>query len=268
MYYNYENIKDALEAVGVTKGRTVLVKTDLRFLGPFEKLDKESILMALYNALSELIDFSKGTLVVSTASHKIINTNTPFDLRKTPSERGIFTQYICNKKESIRSFHPFDSYTAIGKNAKYICCDVSRHSYGPETPKARMLDLDTLYISIGLHPRMTCTVVHHIEMIMGVPYRYVKEFVHPVVRNNVIKKEPFYLHVWYKQCQIEKNKNEKIFNHFYKSGYELKKHVLGCGNVYSYSMVDFFNSTVKLFKDDIYVFLNKVPERNPYRETM
>jgi|TARA_B100002003_G_scaffold192212_1_gene181397 hypothetical protein len=46
MYYNYQNIKGALKKVGVTKGRTVLVKIVLRFLGPFKKLDIESILKA------------------------------------------------------------------------------------------------------------------------------------------------------------------------------------------------------------------------------
>ena len=268
MDYNYKDIKNAYKEIGVERGRTVLLKTDLRYLGAYDHQDRDEVLSAHYNVLSDLLDLNEGTLVVATGSTSLCNTDMPFDLEKTSSEYGVLTEYIRKRKEAVRSFHPFLSYTAIGKHAKAICDDVSRHSFGPETPKARMLGLDTLYISIGLHPRMTCTVVHHIEMIMGVPYRYVKEFVHPVVRNNVIKKEPFYLHVWYKQCQIEKNKNEKIFNHFYKSGYELKKHVLGCGNVYSYSMVDFFNSTVKLFKDDIYVFLNKVPERNPYRETM
>ena len=37
MKYNYYDIKNAYEKIGVSKGMTVALKTDLRFLGPYEK---------------------------------------------------------------------------------------------------------------------------------------------------------------------------------------------------------------------------------------
>jgi len=264
MDYNYKDIKKAYKKLGVERGSTVLLKTDLRYLGAYDSLDRNEALSAHYNALSELIDFSKGTLVVSTASQKIMNTNTPFDLRKTPSERGILTQYICNEKESIRSFHPFDSYTAIGKNAKYICCDVSRHSYGPETPKARLIDMNSLCVTIGLSPRLCSSTPHHIEMVMGVPYRYTREFIHPVVRNEKLQEEPFYRFVWYRNCPIKRNKNRKIFNNFIESGHKVKKVPLGQGHIYSFSMHDFTMITIQYFKRDIYAWLDQEPESKPY----
>jgi len=268
MDYNFKDIKKAYKELGVERGRTVLLKTDLRYLGAYDHPGRNGALSAHYNALSDLLDLNKGTLVVATGSTSLCNTDKPFDRDKTPSEYGMLTEYIRKREGSVRSFHPFMSYTAIGKHAKAICGDVSRHSFGFETPKARMVDLDTLYVSIGLHPRWTCTIVHHIEMLMGVPYRYTKEFLHPVIRGDKINEELFYLQVWYKQCQIKRNNNVNIFNHFIGEGHKVKEVQLGRGKIYSYSMVEFFDSTIKLFKNNIYAYLDKIPETRPYCQTM
>ena len=267
MAYNYKDIKKTYKRLGVESGKTVLLKTDLRYLGAYDHPERNEVLYAHLNVLSDLLDLNKGTLVVSTASTSLCNSDRPFDLDKTPSEQGVLTEYIRQRTGSIRSFHPFMSYSAIGKHAKAICEDVSRHSYGPETPKARMLDLDTLYVSIGLHPRLTCTTIHHIELIMGAPYRYTKEFLHPVVRNGKIRCECFYLYVWYKECNLKKNRNIKIFNNFRQSGDEIKEEMLGRGKVYSYSMNDFYKRTTKLLSKDIYAWLDRIPENKPYCQT-
>ena len=208
--YSYQNIIDAFKKIGVTKGKTVLVKSDLRFSGPFEKPNKKSTLESYFNALSEVVSLGEGTIVVPTASHKLINTAIPFDLKNTPSQLGVLNEYIRLKDESVRSFHPFDSYTAIGKNATPICEDVSKHAYGLETPKSRLIDSDAMCVTIGLQPRFCSSSPHHIEMLMGVPYRYTKEYIHPVMRNNKITFEPFYRFVWYRDCQLKRNKNLKI----------------------------------------------------------
>ncbi len=265
MTYNYQDIKNAYNKLGVKKGRTVLIKTDIRFLGPYKASNQADILKSNFDALSELIDLSKGTLVVCTASTSLCNTNIPFDLKKTKSERGVLTEYIRNQPGAIRSLHPFMSYTAIGKDANFICRNVSRHAFGPESPKSRIIDMDGLFISIGLHPRLTCSVPHHVEIIMGVPYRYTKEFMHPIVWDGEIRKMPFYLYVWYKECQIKKDQNIKIFKRFIDSGYTCNKQVLGRGNIYSLSLKDYFVNTLQAFKDDIFVCLEEEPEIKPYR---
>ena len=266
MTYDFQDIKEAYIKVGVEKGRTVMLRTDVRLLGPYNSDDQRDLLPAHFNALSELLDFGEGTLVVSASSTYLCNTDTPFDPEKTRSERGVLTEYIRKQPGAVRSFHPFMSYVSIGKHADYICNDVSRHAFGPETPKDRMLNLDTLYLGLGLEPRKTCTVVHHAEMMMGVPYRYTKEFCHPVVRNDGIRKELFYLYVWYKEMELRRNRNVNIFKHFIDSGYTFREAKLGKGKIYSYSMSEFYKSSVNFLKDDIYGWLDEPPEKRPYIE--
>ena len=43
-------------------------------------------------------------------------------------------------------------------------------------PWSKFLDLDVLQVNIGIHPSKAVTLIHHIETIFGVPYRYTKEF--------------------------------------------------------------------------------------------
>jgi len=264
--YTCGDIKTAYERIGVKRGATVLLKTDMLYLGYFESRRKEDILNAHFKVLAELVDLDVGTIVVSTSSTFLCNTDIPFDLKKTPSERGILTEYIRNMNGAIRSFHPFMSYAAIGRNAEMICGNVSRNAYGPGTPKERMLELDTLYVSMGLTPNLTCSIVHYIEFVMGVPYRYVKEFIHPVVRDRKIVYEPFYLYVWYLECDLKRDRNVKIFDRFRNGGNKAEEAVLGRGKIYAYSMKDFYESTIKAFQDDIYVWLKEPPNIRPYQK--
>ena len=82
MSYNYDDIKKAYQKAGIAKGRVVLLKTDLRYLGAFDHEDQSESLAAHFNILSDLIDFSEGTLVVNTSNTSLCNTTIPFDIKK------------------------------------------------------------------------------------------------------------------------------------------------------------------------------------------
>jgi aminoglycoside 3-N-acetyltransferase len=266
MRYSYNDIREAYKKIGISKGMTISLKTDLRFLGPYYDEQYSDVLAAHFNALADLIDLSEGNIVVSSATFSLCNTEKIFDIDNTPSEMGALTEYIRKLPDACRSFHPFASYVAIGKNADYICSNTSRHSVGPNSPKARLLELDAQYLSIGFHPFLVTMVIHHIEETMGVPYRYVKEFNHPVLRNGNIVREPFYLFVRYLESKAKMNLNKKVFPNFFKAGFNIKEESLGRGSIYSYSMNEFYSSTVQLLTNDLYACLEREPLVRPYCE--
>jgi len=267
MTYSHNDIMDAYSKLGISKGSVVLVKSDLRYLGAFENAKRSEILNAHFNVLSELVDINLGTIVVSTASLKLTNTETPYDLNTTPSERGVFSEYVRVQNNAIRSSHPFMSYAAIGADAEYICSDVSRHSFGLETPKDRMLKKDAICLSVGLEPRWTCSYIHHIEMLMGVPYRYTKEFLHPIVKENGgITKELFYMFLCYMNIDLVRDRNVNLFNYYTQTRNTLKEVDLGCGKVYSYRCADFCESATKFLRNDIYGWLSHPPDDRPFRK--
>jgi aminoglycoside 3-N-acetyltransferase len=266
MRYNYNDIKESFKNLGISKGMTISLKSDLQLLGPYDHKNQSESLAAHFNALADLIDLSEGTIVVATSSLSLCNSDTVFDIDHTPSEVGVLTEYVRTWPDTVRSFHPFSSYAAIGKNANYICNNTSRHAYGAATPKERLLELDATYLSLGKPPQEITTFIHHIEMLMGVPYRYVKEFIHPVLRDGNVVEEPFYMHLRYNECNAVRNLGQQIFPYFYKSGYEVKAADLGRGKVYSYSVKEFYSSTVQLMSNDLYAFLESEPIVKPYRK--
>lgn len=265
MGYDFAQIKAAYEAVGVTRGALVLVKGDIRPLGAYRTAGGENVVQGHVRALLELIDPEQGTLVVCSGSPSLCNTDTVFDPQDTPSEMGVLSEAVRRLPGAVRSRHPFYSYAAVGPLAQAICGDCSRHVYGPETPKARLIEAGALFVSVGLHPRLTSAVVHHLELTMGVPYRYVKEFLHPVRNGREVAREPFYLHVWYRECQVERDFNEKIFA-WYEREHTLRQAGAGAGKVHSLDMAQYHACARKGFKDDIYIWLRHEPEKKPYRE--
>jgi aminoglycoside 3-N-acetyltransferase len=265
MAFGYQDLLRAYQNVGVGGQKVIILHADLRFLGSYETMVGETYLQDHLRALKELI--GDGTLVVPTASLSLCNTDQAFDIDRTVSETGSLSEFIRKQTKAVRSFHPFVSFTALGSEAGEICSEVSRHAFGPETPTARMLERDALCVSVGLHPEQAPQSVHHIEMAMGVPYRYTKEFVHPVTRNGQVKDEAFYMYVLYNQCEIKRAKNKKLMRHFRDTGHEIVEADLGKGKIYSYSLLDFYNSTVSLLKNDIFAWVETIPEVKPYRET-
>ncbi len=260
--YTKNDIKVALSNLELKAGDSVLVRSDLRYFGMFDEGTRK-LPAAIFNELAQLIDLEKGTIIVPTGSLSLCNTETPFNPTDTKSELGAFSEYVRTLPEAIRSFHPFFSYTAIGKKADYFCTNNSRHAFGPNSPKDRMIAENIKFISLGASPNFTCSTVHHAEFVAGVPYRYVKEFLHPVIRENRLVREPFYMYVTYLNMDIKRDKNRKIWAKYRN---ELQKVPLGSGFIYMYKLQDFYEHCIKMFQEDIYIWLENEPAIRPYNK--
>jgi aminoglycoside 3-N-acetyltransferase len=206
----------------------------------------------------------KGTLVVPTHSFSLCNTDVPFSVSETPSETGPFTEFVRTQNGAVRQYHAFSSRVAVGYNAQQICGDCSLHAYGFETPFQRMTDADGLFVSMGMPASSSVSLVHQAEFLMGVPYRYTKEFVHPVIYNGTVVPAIFYLYVTYRDVDIKRDNNRRIFGHF-SERYKLHEGRLGLTSIQSFSMREFMNSTTRLMRSDIYSWLSRQPKRRPYR---
>lgn len=261
--YSVDSLIASYQACGLKSGQVIYLTGNFGRLGVSLDLTKTALfdmhLEALWTILGE-----KGTIVVPTHTASLCNTDTVFDLQKSKSEMGPFSEYIRGLDGAVRSFHPYFSRAAIGHKAEYICGDVARHSYGGHTPFARMLELDAVFISVGLEPRNIVSLVHQCELDMGVPYRYTKEFMHPVLRDKVEVVEPFYHLVTYLDCDITRDKNVKIFSRF-EQHHQLKKVTMGRGHTWSFNMRDFYQSTTKILSENIYSWLQVEPKKRPFQ---
>jgi aminoglycoside 3-N-acetyltransferase len=267
MSYNYslEDIYCAYKKLGVSKGRDVYAVIDLIGLMRYSNPNREVLLNDHLNVLLDLVG-PTGTIFVPSASLNICNTKIIFDPLLTPSfGMGIFSEFVRCNQNSLRSFHPFWSLSGIGCHAENYLKNVSRHAYGYGSVWQKFIERDVLSLNIGKHPSRSVTVIHHLELISGVPYRYNKEFLHPVKRGEVIIEEPFYMNVLYKDLNIVRDKNRKIFKNFESNGL---LSCVGIGNKgfgWSFSHKEFANVTLDLFHNDIYAWLETRPEHKLYR---
>jgi len=267
MSYGARDIAEACRAVGVARGRTIYLTSDLARLMGFERPEKEAVLEAYIGVLRDLIG-PEGTLLVSTASLNLCNTDIPFDLATTPAYQvGILSEYVRTRDGARRSFHPFVSYTALGQDADALTRDCALHPYGPETPEARAIEADALAVSVGLPPNETCSTIHHVEQMVGVPYRYAKEYDHPILRNGMVRREPFYMYVWYRGIGIRRDRARKIFAAL-AGELPIATANLGRGQVSGYSMRRFYPLAARLLSMDPYIWCQEPPSERPYRSWM
>jgi aminoglycoside 3-N-acetyltransferase len=262
--FNYDDLLSLYRGLGLDSGRVVYVTGNFGRLGRYYQKGRESVLQDHINAIQEIIGIN-GTLVVPTHSWSLCNTNKIFDIKSVKSETGPFTEQVRIQKDSVRQFHPFSSLTAIGCKSVEICTNNSRHVFGHESPFQRMIEMDALYISIGQPMERSISLVHHIELIMGVPYRYTKEFVQPCLIDGKVKMVEFYVYVTRNECDIIRDRNEKIMHKFRKS-FTMPKVSIGRSFSESLNMKDFFQATTKEFSKEMYIWLKNNPKVRPYRE--
>jgi len=254
-----------MHELGIEEGDNLYVNGNLGALGKV-RLKKDIKLQALLTAFQDSIGLD-GTIFSPSASMNLCNTQIPFDINNTPShEMGSFAEYIRLNTNSVRSFHPFWSVSALGKSSKKLKL-VSRNAYGAGTPWEVMLDLDVKQVTFGIHPSLAVTLIHHIETISGAPYRYIKEFLHPVVIDQKVELQPFYQLVMYRESQVQKRL--KLNQHYFDilSKKDLFHEVRDQSGLvfYTFKFRDFYDVAVEFFINDMYNYLEFPPEVRPYR---
>ncbi|MCZ8312843.1 MAG: AAC(3) family N-acetyltransferase [Magnetospirillum sp.] len=250
--------------LGVERGRIVYVASDFGRMRENAVEAPEKMMSAHLEVLCDLVG-SSGAIVVPTASLNLCNTDIAFDPANTPSQgMGVFSEFVRRQPGALRSFHPFWSVASMGGVAASLVSDVSRHSFGAGSVWSRLVDADALSLHVGVHPRLSFSVIHHVELAVGVPYRYTKEFMHPVRRTGIPQVEPFYHFVTYRDADIERDGNVKIFANFAEDP-SLRERQYARGRVFSFSMRRFFDATQRLLVRDIYAWLRKEPTVRPYR---
>ncbi|MBN2483449.1 MAG: AAC(3) family N-acetyltransferase [Candidatus Omnitrophica bacterium] len=214
-----KTIEYGLRKAGLKKGDTVLVHSSLRSLGPLEGVDpddRNGFVSTVFAAFSRILGLPRqGTLVVPTFTHEYARNNIPFMYEKSPSEVGLFTEYVRKQKGAYRSMHPINSFCAIGKKKHDICKDVSISCYGYNSVFDRLYQLDAkmMFFGCGMYHM---TLKHHLEQMVALPYVYTKAYFTPVYKNNKPVKLPFLAVVRYLNGRVNNNDCRQFERHLKK----------------------------------------------------
>lgn len=155
---------EAFKNIGLNRGDHVFVQSSIATFGKIQN-PLETIKNSFLSVISET-----GTLAVPTFTYR----NKNFELEKSKSESGDFSEYIRLLPDALRSIHPFHSVAAIGKHSKIIADTVSKSSFSRDSVFGKMYDLDFKLCLLGTTLK-DCSFFHYIEEHANVPYRFFKK---------------------------------------------------------------------------------------------
>lgn len=190
--YTRSDIVAALEAVGIREGDTIFTHSNLGFFGKLDDADTrqeygEAFLSAIRVVLGE-----DGTLVVPTFTYSFTDGDR-FDPASTASDMGLFSEFVRDHPESVRSADPNFSVSAIGRCSENLTESPPANSFGPDSFWERFLAVDGTYCNFNFDAASSS--IHYVERCFDVPYRWDKPFAGTLVRDGYEERRVFYHYV-------------------------------------------------------------------------
>lgn len=240
--------EQTLQKIGIGKGDTILVHSDATPALELNNFNSwRNALNLLKNCFLDVLG-PTGTLVVPTFNYDFCKGK-PYSHEKSRSQVGIFTNYILLDNRSYRSFHPIFSFAAIGPDAKNICNNISKSSFGIDSVFYKLHKLNAKMVFFNLS--FTCTFIHYVEQSIGVDYRFLKYFQGKVERDGIEWEDSFDFYVRYLDREVITSL-ARLGNYLESTG-KMNKTVLA--NKYPILLAK---------ADDIYQAIFKKLEEDPY----
>jgi aminoglycoside 3-N-acetyltransferase len=257
MKFNYlqKDIKNALKEVGINKGDSVFVHSNIGFFGTLEGAVKnDDYVNSFKEAFLSILEDS-GTLIVPTFSYSFCRGN-DFNPDETPSVCGVFSEAIRKDFNAIRSWDANFSIAAIGNLNKYYTKDSPEYSFGSNSFWDRFYKKDGKFCNLNFDA--ASTFIHYVERELKVPYRWDKPFQgHLILKGQPPEKRIFYHFVYDLEKVGDKPMMERFAQEAEKRGL-IRKTNLGRGQVTSITAKDTFDLIRDKIAEQPRFLLNKL----------
>lgn len=173
--YQREDIAAALRAVGVREGDVVFSHTSVAMLGrPPVALTQEALSELFLDVFREVLG-PEGTWVLPAYTYSYTKGER-FDPATTPptKDMGALSLALWDHPDAVRSLDPIFSVVAIGGRAQELTAGVPTSCFGDDCFYARIVEADGAMLNIGIGSHSA--LLHHVEQMLGVPYRFLKPF--------------------------------------------------------------------------------------------
>jgi len=242
----------ALKHVGITKGDIVLVHSDISVFGKLCTFNREFLFSNLLNELKNIVT-EEGLIIMPTFSYSFCE-NRVFDRDQTKSKVGVLTEYFREQPDVVRTVHPIFSFAIWGEN-KSSFLQISKDSFDKNSIFGKLHEQKGKILFLGA-PFQSCTFIHYIEQMYGVPYRYMKKF------SGIIKTKDFDYSDNYSYFvrDLEKKKNELDLSRLEKFLLQnniLKSVFIGNGRVLLINSEQLYLETWDLLDKDIEFLLKE-----------
>lgn len=238
-----KKIGNKLKLIGLSKGDNIFCHSRLSLFSFINQKNINSFCQVFFKAFLNVIG-NEGTIVVPTFSYSFSNNNT-YDPKNTPSNCGVFSEYLRSKKDFTTYPDPNVSVSIYGKNAKWLSRYENKNAYGRNSFFDKFDKLNGKILNISLGP--TSTFIHYYERQYGIDYRYDKKFFGYVKNHSKLKRD-------YSIIFVRKKKN-----HFIQDINQFEKEYTMSGK---YKVIDYDNgffglTDLKSYKKFIFKKLSK-----------
>lgn len=163
------------KSLGINRGDSILIHSNIRpllryFLKKKIRIYPEDILDSLLNYIS-----SDGNLLFPAFSFKSIN-NKHFSINDTVSEMGALSEVARLHPDSKRTKHPVYSFSSFGPITRNLLNIKNKTAYGLDSPFQKLKEINSKILVIDLSENTSMTFYHHVEEVLEVDYRYLKDF--------------------------------------------------------------------------------------------
>ena len=174
MKYELGELTSRLTNLNVFKGDTIIVHSSLHSFGIPEEVSKAELCDKIFKQLKLMVG-EEGNIVVPTFNFGFCRGQL-YDINQTPSEgMGIFSEFVRELNNSMRSKHPIQSISVVGRHARSICSIDTYTAFEKKSSFAKLIELNATVLLIGASFQ-SVSLVHFAEEQNLVPYRYHKEF--------------------------------------------------------------------------------------------
>ena len=176
----YSFIYNHIKKLKVKKSDRIIIHADLSTFGIINKNLSKIILKVLKDLIGK-----KGTIIMPSYTLGM-QSNYIYNKKKIPQKTNIsiLTKEFFNTHKVYRSSSPLHSHIGIGKEAKFLLKTPPSFSFGKNSDFYYMYKKNFKLILLGCTPQQGATYLHHLEAIVGVPYR---KWIKIKKKNNVQK---------------------------------------------------------------------------------
>jgi aminoglycoside 3-N-acetyltransferase len=242
-------IRDA----GVDEGDTVFVHSDLKVFGKLCTSDKAWILGSIVEAIKESVGHH-GTVVMPTFTYSFTRGEV-FDVSASKSMVGMLTEYFRTQQGVCRTCHPLFSVAVWGCRQSELL-QIDKDSFGQNSIFGKIHKLAGKIVFLGASFE-SCTFIHYVEQMHGVPYRYLKAFRGTIRANSeeCVDECTYFVrdldsHVVTQLARLEEHLLQNNL---------MKRVPLGSGQILTIEADLLFSEGRKLLDRDIYFFLKDRP---------
>ena len=247
----FQDFKRALKKINCNSNDIILVHADIsKFEGKNWNKKCEKLKNFLINFFNK-----DSTLIFPAFTYSFCDTGI-FKPKRSPSEVGIFDEYMRNQKSFERTDHPIFSFACKGKH-KNLFLNNSNSSTGSGSVFEKLYAFDAKILFLGCRFITSCTFLHFVEQKNTILYRYSKNFFpknkmkYAHYEYYVRSREKYKFYGYKKKTTIEKDLiREKI----------LKKISINKFEISCCSARDVFCYVSKKIKKDPFYILSRKPD--------